>query len=602
VRGELTLSEKDVNGRAGVVGGKVIITNPQGDGKPAVLYPAGEGLTVFVNDKLVETPLEVFEDDIIEITPQVLTEEARCVAKISADAYTAELTISPQTVTQYLLMDTEMSDMLKFQTKKEIRKEKTVTLEEADAVLKDKNIVFGIDFALLKGVVDRASAEPEVVAEGKKLREGANGRVEFLVSTEVETIVYDDSSQKNVDLRERYRFPVVKEGDRIAKVHPSIEGVAGQLVTGRIIAPRPVKDAKFKCGEGADFLEERGEIVATRDGRLVISGSTIKVVDLITHNGDVNLESGNIHFNGDVRIYGNILENMLVDAKGSLLVEGSGYSAVIKAGKGIQVTKNLIKCQVEGGLFFALLQEIIMQVDTLEKEYSTFLKALKQIVTSLAKKGRELGKNLLLRITRAVLNKMPGNMLELPALIQSSLKGDENRQFDSLRKTMELVSGLFGGTLQIDNMETLDNIGSSLRAFLAKGENLLKEVPPLGVSYVQNSNLYHMGDINIVGAGMYYSCLSAGGNVTVDGVCRGGTIQAGGDVKVKEFLIIASENVATTSHIRIRVPEQSSIYFDQVHEDVTVQVGKLVYRFDQSYSKVKIGYDPESGMLKLTNF
>lgn len=596
------MSEKNISGQAGVIEGKIIVTNPQGDGTPALLYPAEEGLTVIVNGELLESPLEVFEDDVIEITPLVLTEEARCTAKVSPDAYSAELTVFPRTVTEYQLVNTEMSNELKLQTKKDVKLEKAITLEEADAALKDKNIVYGLNFASLKSAVDRASGEPEVVAKGKELQEGVNGRIEFLASTEVETITHDESSQKNVDFRERFRFPVVKKSDLIAKVHPPVPGVSGQTVTGKVIVPKPVKNARFKCGEGVDFLEEKGEIIASRDGRLIINGSVIKVVNLITHNGDVNLESGNIHFSGDIRIYGNIMENMLVEAKGNLFIEGNGYGAVVKAGEGVQFTKNIIKCQVEGGLFFALLKEVVLQVSILEKEYSTFLSALQQVISSLAGKGQEPDKNFFRRIARAVLQKVPSNMPERLAKIESALKDNSNHQFDSLKKTLELLKSLFSGTLEMDGIEILENMGASLRDFLAEGENLLKEIPPLNASYVQNSVLKHSGDIKIVGAGSYYSRLQSGGSVTVDGVCRGGTIEADGDVRVKEFLIITTENAATTSHIRIKVPAHSVIYFDLVHEDVTVQVGKMVYRFDHDYYKVKVSYDSASGKLKLVNF
>jgi len=595
------LSEKNISGQAGIIDGKIIVTNPQGDGTPALLYPAEEGLNVFVNGKLLEAPLEVFEDDVIEITPLVLTEEARCIAKVSSDAYSAELTVFPRVVTEYQLLNTEMSNTLKLQTKKNVKLEKAITLEEADAALKEKNVVYGIDFASLKNAVDRASGEPVVVAKGKELKEGVNGRIEFLTSTEVETITHDESS-RNVDLRERYRFPVVKKGDLIAKIHPPVPGVSGQTVTGKITVPKPVKNARFKCGEGVDFLEEKGEIIASRDGRLIISGTTIKVVNLITHNGDVNLESGNLRFSGDIRIYGNIMENMLVEAKGNLFVDGNGFGAVIKAGEGIQFTKNIIKCRVEGGLLFALLKTIILHVRMLEKEYSTFLNAVRQVISSLAGKRRGVDRDFFRRVALAVLQKVSSNMPERLARIESALKDNSNQQFDSLKKTMELLKSLFSGTLEMEGMDILENIGDSLEGFLAKGENLLKEIPPLNASYVQNSVLKHSGDIKIVGAGSYYSRLQAGGSVTVEGVCRGGTIEAEGDVRVKEFLIITTENVATTSHIRIKVPAHSCIYFNLVYEDVTVQVGKMVYRFDHEYSNVKVGYDSASGKLKLSNF
>ena len=173
----------------------------------------------------------------------------------------------------------------------------------------------------------------------------------------------------------------------------------------------------------------------------------IKVINFITHHGDVNLESGNIRFNGDVRIFGNIVENMLVEARGSIYVEGNGYGAVIKAGEGIQVTRNIIKCQVEGGLHFSLLEKVLMQVRILEKEYNAFLNALQQVVSALAGKGEELDKNYFQRIARAVLQKLSSSMPERLNQIESIIKGNEDYQFESL-KTLGLLQQMLAGKLK----------------------------------------------------------------------------------------------------------------------------------------------------------
>ncbi len=596
------MSEKDINGQAGIVNGEVVVTNPQEDGTPALLYPAEEGVTIFVNGEVLEAPLEVFEDDVIDLTPLVITEEASCTVNVSADTYSSELTVTPRRTFEYRILDTEMSRELKPRVEKDIKLEKAVTLEEADEQLKAKNVVFGIDFAALKNALDRASGEPEIVARGQKVREGENGRIDFQVATEIETITYDESSQKRIDFREKFRFPAVKKGELIAIVHPPVEGVSGQTVTGKVIMPKPVKSVKVKCGEGVELLEEKREIIAQRDGLLMVTGTVIKVVNFITHNGDVNLESGNIRFNGDVRIFGNIMENMLVDARGNIYVEGNGYGAAIKAGEGIQVTRNIIKCQVEGGLHFFLLEKVLMQVRILEKEYTAFLNALQQVASALAGKGEELDKNYFQRIARAVLQKLSSNIPERLNQIESIIKDNDDYQFESLKKTTGILQKMLAGKMEIDGMAVPQELGSSLRVFLDGGEEIMKDIPPLSAAYVQNSVIKHRGDIQITGAGSYYSLLQSGGGVTVQGVFRGGSIEAQGDVRVREFFFISTENVSNISHIRIKVPAHSSIYFDLVQEDVTVQVGKMVYRFDHDYSKVKIAYDPASGLLKLANF
>ena len=151
-------------------------------------------------------------------------------------------------------------------------------------------------------------------------------------------------------------------------------------------------------------------------------------------------------------------------------------------------------------------------------------------------------------------------------------------------------------------MEIPERLGGSLRSFLDDTETQLGSIPPFIASYVQNSIIRHSGEIQIIGAGSYYSSLYSGDKVTIQGVCRGGTIEANGDVKVKEFAFISTEVLPDASQIRIKVPAKASIYLNLVHEDIVVQVGKLVYKFDHEYSNIKVTHDAETGMLKLVNF
>ena len=596
------MSEKDRNGQIGIVNGKVVVKNPLEDGAPAMLHPAGEGLQIFVNDNPLVLSLQVFEDDVIDIKPSIKMKEARCTIQVSRDAYSAEMAVSPRTITEHQLIDIPMSEELKLKAEKTTKEERTFTFEEAEAQLRERNVVFGVDHDAVKKVVEEASGVATVVATGLKPLEGENGRIEFLKATKMEKIDYDDNINTKVDFKERYRLPDVKKGDVVAKVHPPIEGVPGKTVAGKVVEPRPVSNAKMKLKEGIEFVEENGELIAQKDGRLSVTGDVISVSNIITHIGDVNMESGNIRFNGDIRILGNIMDDMLVDAKGDLNVQGNCYGADIKAGTGILVTQNIIKCDVHGGLRFTLLKELASHVTILENDYQLFLDALQQVFSSLSEKDQAVDKSYFRRIIKAIQQKMPPSLTESLTYIVFALEENDDEQLEYLKTTAELMYNLLSGKLDLNSMVIPEKIGGSLRSFLSDVETQLSDIPPFVASYVQNSTIRHSGEIQIVGAGSYYSSLYSGDKVTIQGVCRGGTIEAMGDVRVKEFAFLSTEAIPDTSQIRIKVPSKASIYLNLVHEDITVQVGKLVHRFDSDYSNIKISHDVETGMIKLSTF
>jgi hypothetical protein len=158
--------------------------------------------------------------------------------------------------------------------------------------------------------------------------------------------------------------------------------------------------------------------------------------------------------------------------------------------------------------------------------------------------------------------------------------------------------------LQIEAAEELAVMEKDLAAVLDKFKEQLEDIPVFSASYHQNSDISHGGEINVVGPGSYLSNLKAGEGVNVQGVFRGGSIEARGDVRVKEFVYLAAatESLAKKPAIRIKVPAHSTIIFGKVHVDTTVQVGKFVYRFNKKGERVKVGYNSESGMLQVTNF
>ena len=91
------------------------------------------------------------------------------------------------------------------------------------------------------------------------------------------------------------------------------------------MSPTP-REVVLSAGEGAILTKDGKRVVATRSGRPTMSRRRnkfkVSVVNELVHAGDVDLSSGNIGFKGDVLILGNVTENMLVESKQDIKING----------------------------------------------------------------------------------------------------------------------------------------------------------------------------------------------------------------------------------------------------------------------------------------
>ena len=136
--------------------------------------------------------------------------------------------------------------------------------------------------------------------------------------------------------------------------------------------------------------------------------------------------------------------------------------------------------------------------------------------------------------------------------------------------------------LQLETLESLvDEIREMYETYLYPSEpNVTIELP-----YGINSTLYSSGNINIVGQGVYHCNLKADHNVTINGVCRGGSVTAGNEVFLDE---VGSESGGKTT---IFVPSQGKISIKFAHIETVIQIGSRMHSFKQGTANIRASLD-----------
>jgi uncharacterized protein (DUF342 family) len=199
-------------------------------------------------------------------------------------------------------------------------------VSEIEDILKQKNIVFGIDKDAIESLVSKKIFGQSVnVAAGRPAQNGTNARIEMRVDPD--SVQEQDQDAQKVDHRSRSIFVNVRKGDEIAVKHPATKGEDGMSVTGGVIKALPGKDAPFPVGSGLDISENGLSLTAAIDGRLLRKDNRLSVLPELEVNGDVDFSVGNINFTGSVIIKGAVREGFNVVATGDIeikeVVEGA---------------------------------------------------------------------------------------------------------------------------------------------------------------------------------------------------------------------------------------------------------------------------------------
>ena len=217
------------------------------------------------------------------------------------------------------------------------------TADEVINKVKEQGVVYGIRADEFKEVFEVDEVfEDIIIAQGKEANPGEDAKMEFEVDFEKKDRKVNIKEDGNADFYNLNRIINVNPGDLLAKKIPAQEGEVGKTVTGKEVKPDPVVDISLPVGENVKKTDDGLGIEAEMEGQVVYTDEKISVLDVHTVNGDVDLSTGNIEFNGNVIVKGNVSEGMEVKAGGNIEVHGSVYKADILSEGNVVIKKGFV--------------------------------------------------------------------------------------------------------------------------------------------------------------------------------------------------------------------------------------------------------------------
>jgi hypothetical protein len=208
------------------------------------------------------------------------------------------------------------------------------------AELKKAGIVYGMGPFLeqiLNALALGSGVEGQVIARGQAPTEGYDPYLHPVYLDNNEYL----SKEQQVDMRSAQNRSIVKEGDVIAE-YRFRDGKSGTNVFGQEIYA-PVTEPGFPVQPGDGVIHQGdGRFVATVDGMPVITNKRIYCSPIYIHEGDINMSSGNLHFEGSAEIRGNIESGATVIISENLIVRGMIGQAYVRCGGDMKVEGGIV--------------------------------------------------------------------------------------------------------------------------------------------------------------------------------------------------------------------------------------------------------------------
>lgn len=216
-----------------------------------------------------------------------------------------------------------------------------VSEEMIREALQANKVTYGMDQEKITAIASKKSyGVLYAIARGMRAVNGEDGYVEDHFDRQ-EDVGLKEDDRGNVDHKSLRRFQGVLTGDVICDITPPTEGEDGIDVTGKILKAKSGRAPKIPQGKNTTLSEDGYQLLATMDGDVSFHNGAFNVDRLLTINESVDNAVGNLDYNGNIVIQGDVKSGFKVCATGDIIVRGMVAGAVLCAGGSIEIAKGM---------------------------------------------------------------------------------------------------------------------------------------------------------------------------------------------------------------------------------------------------------------------
>lgn len=213
-------------------------------------------------------------------------------------------------------------------------------------------VVYGIsDEVMMAALAEHAYGKTYEVAKGVPPEDGEDGFLEYNFRLEV-TGMPNVPEEGKADFRTLDLFEPVKKEQLVIKRILATEGTSGTAVTGVKLPPKRGKEAVMPKSRNVEFNVDKTEGFAKCSGLVKVVNGELLVLDTYSISGDCDMSVGNIVFDGNIAISGNVIPGLDIRATGNITIGGGVETSCLTAGGNIVVKRGiqgLEKSRIEAG-------------------------------------------------------------------------------------------------------------------------------------------------------------------------------------------------------------------------------------------------------------
>jgi uncharacterized protein len=559
--------------------GKVWVKNGQIYSKPSPLhYPTisiEKGIKLFKNNQLVTGTVVVSTEDHFTIQTEIETKEPKWNISIDSNKLNVLLYVETGMRKTYKLKDIKPDFHIKLEAEEIIEFNSGLKYKQILKLLKDLKVTHGFNYTEIMRAVNTGKDDQFIIASGIAPKDGENGRIE---------LVFDrDKKKRNAGSfhsREYKMVPTVEKGQVIAHIHPPVPGKMGYTVTNEPIQPKPTYPIIVKTGKGISLIENDTKIVAIESGRPVIEQKELMVnfsiSEKLIHSGDLSISSGNIYFQGDVDIEGNVEEGMAVEADGNIAILKNVYSASISSNSSVSIDGQSIASTISAGKQEIFSSEMGHLLTNIKEEKENLLLAIQQLMKIPAFKMSDYSRKGLLPLIKLLLERRFKTLLnDVKQFNELSKKWSHilDREWLDVAEQLRLCF-LASFVNEYHTLEKMNGILQNIEELIERNQiGNEKQKCSVTLMYALNSSIYSAGDVVIKEQGCNHTKIHAGGNVTIHGVFGSGELYAREGACIKET---GSEDGAKS---KIMVSNKGTIKIELAKKGTIIQIGKEHHTF-----------------------
>lgn len=579
-------------GTAWVKNGQIVCKN--GIFHYALVTPC-DGLVLRVNGEAVKGTTLVIEEDVIDV--ELLNErvEPRMSLTVSPDKMQVTLTFEPGYNIVRRIRDHPPSRELLLEVTEDKQVVNHLTEQYVDEALSEIGVQFGIDRDQIRLACQAQTPTTYVVAKGIEPICGTDG--EFELASKSKTEQKDRFTLSDIiDWKERFSLHNVRAGELIGQATPATPGVNGRDVFNQEIPVAKVRDLTIVAEEGTALRGEQ-KVVATASGRVRIQRRAnhtmhFSILPQLVHNGNVNIQTGNIRFHGDVYVLGNIEEGMTVEVGGNLHVTGAVAKATIRTRGDTVIQGPVIGADIICGHANLFWDNMLPSFRLIHRDLIGVITALKQLEANqaftkgdIAKKGLQ---PLLKLLTEVKFKDLPVRIRELSRPIKNerqSFDPDVHKIMDFLEKSFCYFHPLVSKLIQLESLvEYMGTIIVSIEQDANKKMNIR-------VQSLTNSTIKSAWDVNVERF-CYGSDIYCKGGFQVQGILRGGRVQAGNFIEAKEI----GSNSGSRTEVWL-TNDEGYIQADTIGTDTVIKISKLAKKLINEEMDVRIRVDDHGDLI-----